>query len=127
MLQFGMPTLIENKTLEENVALGKSLGLRFIELNMNFPEYQIDCLEQTDYLLEAGDRAGIYFTIHLDENLNIADFNQLVADAYLETIRRSIAALKALLPLRDKYGNRDQPLVLNMHMNHGIHIFTRLI
>ena len=27
MLEFGMPTLIENKTLEENIALCKSLGL----------------------------------------------------------------------------------------------------
>ena len=32
-MQFGMPTLIENHTLEENAALCKALGLRFIELN----------------------------------------------------------------------------------------------
>ena len=51
MLQFGMPTLIENRTLEDNAALCSSLGLRFIELNMNFPEYQTDRLEQTDVLL----------------------------------------------------------------------------
>ena len=36
-MQFGMPTLIENKTLEDNIALCKRLGLKFIELNMNFP------------------------------------------------------------------------------------------
>ena len=48
MIQFGMPTLIENRTLEENAALCGELGLRFIELNMNFPEYQIDQLEETD-------------------------------------------------------------------------------
>ena len=41
-MQFGMPTLIENHTLEENAALCETLGLRFIELNMNFPEYQVD-------------------------------------------------------------------------------------
>ena len=44
-MQFGMPTLIENRTLEENAALCGELGLRFIELNMNFPEYQIDKIE----------------------------------------------------------------------------------
>ena len=38
MLQFGMPTLIENRTLEDNIALCKELGLSFVELNMNFPE-----------------------------------------------------------------------------------------
>ena len=51
MIQFGMPTLIENKTLEENAALCSSLGLKFIELNMNFPEYQVPKLEDTEHLI----------------------------------------------------------------------------
>lgn len=122
MMQFGMPTLIENKTLEDNISLCSSLGLKFIELNMNLPEYQVDELEQTDRLMELADKAGIYYTIHLDENLNIADFNRLVSDAYLETVRRSIEVTKALLPLRDSYGDASQPLTLNMHMHHGIYI-----
>ncbi len=121
-MQFGMPTLIENPTLADNIALCRSLGLRFIELNMNFPEYQLDQLEQTDGLLRAAEEAGIYYTIHLDENLNIADFNPLVAEAYLETVRRSICALQKLLPLRDRFGGGPRPLTLNMHMHHGIHI-----
>ena len=122
MLQYGMPTLIENRTLEDNVSLCSSLGLRFIELNMNFPEYQVECLEQTDALIRIAERAGIYYTIHLDENLNIADFNSLVTGAYLETVRRSIEAAKKLLCLRDRYGGGSRPLTLNMHMNHGIFI-----
>lgn len=121
-MQFGMPTLIENRTLEDNVNLCRSLGLNFVELNMNFPEYQVDHLEQTDYLIQIADQAGIYYTIHLDENLNIADFNQLVSDAYLETVRRSIEVAKKLLSLRDRFGDNGQPLTLNMHMNHGIYI-----
>jgi len=121
-MQFGMPTLIENHTLEDNVNLCESLGLKFIELNMNFPEYQVDKLEDTDYLKSLADKAGIYYTIHLDENLNIADFNQLVTDAYLETVRRTIEVAKKLLILRDKYGDKTQPLTINMHMNHGIYI-----
>lgn len=121
-MQFGMPTLIENRTLADNVALCCRLGLRFIELNMNFPEYQVDRLERTDALLAAAEDAGIYYTIHLDENLNIADFNPLVSAAYLETVRRTVAVAKALLPLRDRFGDRTQPLTLNMHMHHGIFI-----
>ncbi|MCR5686321.1 MAG: sugar phosphate isomerase/epimerase [Lachnospiraceae bacterium] len=121
-MHFGMPTLIENRTLEDNVKLCQSLGLRFIELNMNFPEYQTERLEQTDHLIRAAENAGIYYTIHLDENLNIADFNPLVAQAYLETVRRTIEAAKKLLPLRERFGNDSRPLILNMHMNHGIHI-----
>ena len=122
MIQFGMPTLIENRTLQENIDLCSRLGLRFIELNMNFPEYQTDRLEQTGRLLDAADAAGIYYTVHLDENLNIADFNRLVTDAYLETVRRTIEITKALLPLRDRYGDASQPLTVNMHMHHGIFI-----
>ncbi|MCR4875584.1 MAG: sugar phosphate isomerase/epimerase [Clostridiales bacterium] len=121
-MQFGMPTLIENRTLEENIALCASLGLDFIELNMNFPEYQTDCLERTDDLVRAAEKAGIYYTIHLDENMNIADFNPLVTDAYLETARRAVEAAKKLLCLRDRFGDEKQPLTVNMHMHHGIFI-----
>lgn len=121
-MQFGMPTLIENQTLKENINLCKKLHLNFIELNMNFPEYQIDRLENTEQLYRAADEAGIYYTIHLDENLNIADFNMLVANAYLETVKSTIQATKHLLPLKNKYGIPTQPFVINMHMNHGIYI-----
>ena len=79
-------------------------------------------IETKQKLLDAADAAGIYYTIHLDENLNIADFNRLVTDAYLETVRRTIEAAKQLLPLRDRYGDVSQPLTINMHMHHGIFI-----
>lgn len=121
-MQFGMPTLIENRTLEDNIRLCKKLNLQFLELNMNFPEYQLHRLEHTDEFYKAADEAGLYYTIHLDENCNIADFNPLVADAYLETVKRTIEAAKKLIPLRDKYGEESQPLVVNMHMHHGIYI-----
>lgn len=121
-MQFGMPTLVENRTLEDNIALCNNLGLKFIELNMNFPEYQIDRLEQTDSLISLAEQSGIYYTIHLDENLNIADFNRLVSDAYLETVRRSIEVARKLITLRNRYGDSSQPMLLNMHMNPGIYI-----
>ena len=121
-MQYGMPTLIENHTLEENAALCERLGLRFIELNMNFPEYQVDRLERREELTRIAKQHHLYYTIHLDENLNIADFNPLVAQAYLETVRRTILAARAMLPLRDQYGDATQPLTLNMHMHHGIYI-----
>ncbi|MBQ9764887.1 MAG: sugar phosphate isomerase/epimerase [Lachnospiraceae bacterium] len=121
-MEFGMPTLIENKTLEDNIALCKQLGLSFVELNMNFPEYQIDKLENIDLFYKKADEAGTYYTIHLDENMNIADFNPLVREAYLETMRRTIEVAKHFVTLKDKYGKNEQPLLLNMHMHHGIYI-----
>ena len=122
MLEFGMPTLIENQTLEENIALCKSLGLSFIELNMNLPEYQIDQMEKLDLFYKKADEAGIYYTIHLDENLNVADFNPLVREAYLETVRRVVDVAKKFVGLKNKHGKKDQPLIINMHMHHGIYI-----
>ena len=110
-MDFGMPTLIENKNLEENVFLCKELGLQFVELNMNFPMYQVPQLEETVYLKNLAQENGIYFTIHLDENLNVCDFNPLVADAYMETVERMLIAAAEM----------DAPL-LNMHMNHGIKV-----
>ena len=122
MLEFGMPTLIENKTIEDNIALCKELGLSFIELNMNFPEYQIDKIEDTDWFYKKADEAGVYYTIHLDENLNVADFNPLVRNAYLETVHRTIEVAKHFVKLKNKYGKKEQPLTINMHMHHGIYI-----
>ena len=121
-MQFGMPTLIENRTLQENIELCSSLGLNFIELNMNFPEYQVEGLEQTESLIRMAEEAGIYYTIHLDENLNIADFNHMVSDAYLETVRRTVLTAGEFLSLRDRFGDKSQPITLNMHMHHGIFI-----
>ena len=122
MMQFGMPTLIENRTFEDNVKLCKDLGLKFIELNMNFPEYQIDKLEYIDYFLNVAKEMQVYYTIHLDENINVADFNPLVREAYLETARRTIEVAKQFVEIKNQYGNENQPLILNMHMHHGIYI-----
>ena len=106
---FGMPTLIELKTPEACAALCRELGLSFVELNMNLPEYQADRLDAWRFL-EVANRYGIYFTIHLDENLNPCDFNERVAAAYTETALSAIAAAKQL----------SVP-VLNMHMAPGVH------
>ena len=46
MLQFGMPTLIELDDLEDAMKLCNELGLSFVELNMNLPQYQTGCLER---------------------------------------------------------------------------------
>ena len=109
-MDFGMPVLIENKSIKDNIALCRRLRLDFLELNMNLPEYQAERLEDTGYFKELAEEAGIYYTIHLDENMNIADFNKSVSDAYMETAARTINAAKLL----------NVP-VLNMHINHGVH------
>lgn len=108
--KFGMPTLIEISSLDETVQLCKELGLDFIELNMNLPQYQVEQLENIEYLEQLASKNDIYYTIHLDENLNVSDFNHAVARGYQQTVIRAIEEAKRLrIP------------VLNMHMNHGVH------
>lgn len=109
MLQFGMPTLIETSALSEYAILCGKLGLNFIELNMNFPQYQLHMLD-IPLLKETANRYGIFYTIHLDENLNVSDFNPYIADGYRRTVSETIQLAKRL----------DIPII-NMHLPRGVY------
>lgn len=109
LTNYGMPTLIETSTLEECAKLCVELGLDFIELNMNLPQYQLPKID-VDYFKSIADKYGIYYTIHLDENLNISDFNSYVAKAYIKTVADTIEIAKQL-----------DIKVLNMHMAKGVY------
>ncbi|MBQ7962385.1 MAG: sugar phosphate isomerase/epimerase [Clostridia bacterium] len=106
---YGMPTLIETSTLPECAKLCADLGLEFIELNMNLPQYQLNKID-VDYFNSIADKYGIYYTIHLDENLNISDFNPYIAEAYTKTVTNTIEIAKQL-----------DIKVLNMHMAKGVY------
>lgn len=108
--------------MADNICLCKRLNLQFIELNMNIPEYQINKLKNTEQFYKAEEEEAIYYTIHLDENLNIADFNILAANEHLETVKGTIEAGKCWIPLWNKYGMKSQPFIINMHMYHGISV-----
>jgi sugar phosphate isomerase/epimerase len=100
-----MPTLIECRDIEENMSLCKELGLDFIEINMNLPQYQIDNIDPVAYKSLLSEY-GIFFTLHLPEEINIADFNPRVKEAYIKTILDSIDLAKEIgIP------------IINMHMN----------
>ena len=109
MLKFGMPTLIETAGIGECAALCRELGLQFVEMNMNLPQYQPETID-VDAFRRAAREYGISYTIHLDENLNACDFNPKVAKAYRDTALDTIELAKKL----------DVP-VLNMHMAMGVY------
>ena len=109
MMDLGMPTLIELPEIADCAKLCRELGLQFVELNMNLPQYQADRI-RSDRFRETGERYGVYFTLHLDENLNVSDFNPHVAEAYSRTVMEAIALAKELrIP------------VLNMHLSRGVY------
>ena len=107
MIKYGMPSLIETKTVEQSVALCRELGLEFVELNMNFPQFQPWTLGAAE-LKSLAEQYGVFYTIHLDDNLNIADFNPYVTIGYRRTVRETIELAKTV-------GIR----VLNMHLAKG--------
>jgi len=109
MLEFGMPTLIEAADIEACARLCSELGLRFIELNMNMPQYQLDAMDPAHLRLVA-ERHGLYYTIHLDENLNVCDFNPYIAQGYRRTVMETIELAKAI-----------HAPVINMHLARGVY------
>ena len=103
-LLIGMPTLIELNSFHDNLVLCKKLKLNLLEINMNLPQFQIDELRNIEEIEE------ISLSIHLPEELNVWDFNNIVRKAYLETIKEVI----------DIAYNKNIAF-LNMHMNPGIY------
>ena len=105
----GMPALLELPELADCGRLCRELGLQFIELNMNLPRYQPGRISPA-LLREIAGEYGVYYTIHLDENLNVSDWNPYVADAYVRTVIETIQLAAAL-----------QIPILNMHLPRGVY------
>ena len=109
MLSFGMPTLIETKTVQEMVALCGELGLSFVELNTNFPLHQPHLLDAEE-LNALAEEYGITYTIHLNDEMPVAEFSPSVADGYRQAVLQAIELAK-------KIGAKK----LNMHLAEGAH------
>jgi sugar phosphate isomerase/epimerase len=107
-MTLGMPTLIELASVEAHAQLAKELGLAFVELNMSFPLYTEEALASLD-LLALSQKYGVTFSLHLDEEMNIAHYSPLVREAYFNTAKGAIRLAK-------KCGIR----ILNMHLSHGV-------
>lgn len=112
MMKFGMPTLIETKTVKDAAALCGELGLDFLELNTNFPLHQPHLLDANE-LNELANEYGIFYTIHLNDEMAVAEFNPLVAEGYR-------AAAVQTIELAKKIGVKT----INMHLSEGAKFTT---
>ena len=109
VIQFGMPTLLSLDSLEANAALCRSIGLSFVEISMNLPQYAVGTLD-AKHLIALKREYGIDFTIHLEERFDPCDFNGAIARAYSETAMEALhMAISAEIPL------------INFHLNEGIY------
>ena len=107
MLKFGAPTMVEMENLEQAVQVCRDLRLDFLELNINFPQYLLDQLD-VGKLRNLSEEYGIFYTLHLDDEMSIADFNPYIADGYCRTVYDAIELAKKLgIPK------------LNMHLSRG--------
>lgn len=109
-MEFGMPTLLETPEIAGCAGLCRSLNLDFIELNNNFPWYQLEAID-TGLYNRLKREYGIYYTIHLEEELNVCGYNQEVTRAYRNTVLKAVEIAKRL----------EAP-VLNMHLASGVYI-----
>lgn len=109
MNEYGMPTLIELPSIDDCAELCSELGLRFIELNMCLPQFQVENFD-VQKLIEISKNLNIYYTIHLDDTNTPCDFNPKIAKAYTDTVLQTIEIAKQLhIP------------ILNMHLSLGTH------
>ena len=107
MLQYGAPTMVEMENLRQAADVCRSLNLNFLELNINFPQYLLTKLDAEE-LKSLAQEYGIYYTLHLDDEMSIADFNPYIARGYCQTVYDAIELSK-------KLGIRK----LNMHLSRG--------
>ncbi len=91
-MEYGMPTLLE-LDLQGNVKLAKELGLSFIEINCNVPEFQVDQMDP-QILRDITSQTGLTFTFHLDEMMSITDPNRKISEAYIQCVLDSIEFAK---------------------------------
>lgn len=104
-----MPGLIEFDTLEEQIELCKELEFDFIELNMNLPENQPQNLDPKK-LRQIAKNNGIYFTAHIQEEIDIANLTLEIRKGYLNAVNKIVGWAKLA----------DVKL-LNMHIMRGIY------
>jgi sugar phosphate isomerase/epimerase len=107
MLKFGAPTMVEMENLRQGAEVCRKLDLDFLELNINFPQYLLKNLD-ADTLRRLSEEYGIFYTLHLDDEMSIADFNPYIADGYCQTVYDAIELAKDLGITR-----------LNMHLSRG--------
>ncbi len=112
MLKFGMPALIELDTVEQTVALCARLRLDFVELNTNFPAQQVHLMDP-EKMRKMAENYRIFYTLHLNDEMPVADFNPLVAEGYRKAVLEAI-----------EFAKRAGIKVLNMHISEGAHFTT---
>ena len=109
-MDYGMPTLIEIDNIEETAKLCNELGLSFIEINMNLPQYQSKDEGFISRLKKIAEKYKIYYTIHIEEELDVCTYNSKIKQAWIDSIIDTLTVAKKL-----------DIKTLNMHLSKGVY------
>lgn len=82
-MKYGMPSLVEFNSIDENITFAKENNLDFIELNMDLP--YCSNMQEKELL-----NKSIEFTMHVSEEINIGELNEYLLDSYLNEAIRQI-------------------------------------
>lgn len=100
-MKYGMPTLAKFNSIKDNYLFAKENHLDFIELNMDLPYCFCD-EDLTQY--------DMCFTMHISEEVNVADLNPNLQKSYLEEAIREI-----------EFGVKNQIKKFNLHIDSGVY------
>lgn len=109
-LTYGMPTLVEFNSIEENVLLCKKLQLDFVELNMNM----FYCLPENNdlnLLQSLRNKYQIDFTMHFPEEIDFGTFYEEIQVANIALFKRFV-----------EYGAKIGVKTINVHLLPGVKI-----
>lgn len=81
-MKFGIPSLIEYRTVEDHLRLCAEHGFDFFELNFSFPWFQIENLNP-ERMKKLSREYGVRYTFHLNDSFSPFDFCTVVRRAWL--------------------------------------------
>ena len=102
-MRFGMPVLVDRPRLDDCLALCESLGLDFVEINMNLPEYA-----QLSKQLPA--HAWGKITLHMDERFDPWHYHPDIAAAHIKTLQET-----------QQWASKNNVPKVTLHMNEGVY------
>ncbi|MBO4393591.1 MAG: sugar phosphate isomerase/epimerase [Spirochaetales bacterium] len=108
-MKYGMPTLIELRTVEEHAKICAETGLDFYELNLAFPWFQSDKLDIRE-LQRIREKYGIEYTIHLHDEVNPLAFAPEMRSGAIRNVSYALELARAIGAKR-----------LNMHLQNGMY------
>lgn len=105
--ELGMPWLIEIEDMTQTIKICQKLNLSFIELNMNLPGNLPENLDAR--LLKILQRdTGIGFTIHMPDDLDLANFDSSIREGNVNSCKKTI-----------EWAGVSGVELINMHINKG--------